>query len=47
MDFGLDGNTYAQLVQQKNPAESEIIINVPLALKNNDYWIYSFQHGRN
>jgi photosystem I subunit 3 len=36
---GLDGNTYAQLVQQKNPAESEIIINVPLALKNND-WIY-------
>jgi hypothetical protein len=24
----------------KNPAESEIIINVPLALKNNDNWIY-------
>jgi hypothetical protein len=24
----------------KNPAESEIIINVPLALKNNDNWLY-------
>jgi photosystem I subunit 3 len=26
-------NIFVQLVQQKNPAESEIIINVPLALK--------------